>query len=268
MPQYALMGATGGTGTAILRYLLENPPKELTLNILIRNKPKLLNQFPDLEENSSFTVNIIEGGSQDTAAIRRCITGCSIIMQCIASNVSSPGASLGYDTTCALIDTLKEIQKDDPSSYQTPTILYLRAAPLNKAFGEDIPAFAEAIMWYCLHYCYSDHAKASTFYESTARENPDLMHYIFVDPPGLQDPNGMERTGYVLLTTNERRLPPGLMYADLGAAFCEIAERQVEFRNQGVGVGGTGKIKMTPSANLAFAFWGAVYRTLGLLGLM
>jgi hypothetical protein len=35
---YAIMGATGSTGTAILRSLQANPPEDLHLNIYVRDK--------------------------------------------------------------------------------------------------------------------------------------------------------------------------------------------------------------------------------------
>lgn len=38
MPIYTLLGATGSTGTAIVRNLLNNPPQDLKLNISVRSK--------------------------------------------------------------------------------------------------------------------------------------------------------------------------------------------------------------------------------------
>ena len=51
MPTYTLLGATGSTGSAILRCLLSQPPRDLTLKVLVRTKSKLLTLFPGLEQN-------------------------------------------------------------------------------------------------------------------------------------------------------------------------------------------------------------------------
>ena len=184
---------------------------------------------------------------------------------CIASNESKPGISLAYVTAAAIIDSLTELQKTQGVSYRTPTLLDLRAAPVNPIFAAQMPAPVRFILNFCLHYCYEDHAWASQLYESSKKESPNLLEYIFVDPPALHDADGTERTGYKLVL--HEQLPENLSYADLGAAFCELAERRGEFKGKGVGVGGTGRIKMTWGANIGFMLGGAKNRILAVLGL-
>ncbi len=104
MPTYALLGATGSTGSAILRCLLSQPPKHLTLNIFVRSRSKLRKAFPDLESTTAFKANIIEGIPSDTTATQECLKDVNVVMACIGSNYSTPGISLIYDTATAIID--------------------------------------------------------------------------------------------------------------------------------------------------------------------
>lgn len=69
------------------------------------------------------------------------------------------------------------------------------------------------------------------------------MDYIFIDPPSIHDADGTTPTGYKLVL-NEKQ-DPALSYAHLGAAFCEVAERRVEFGGKAVGVTATGTVNQT-----------------------
>ena len=125
MPTYALLGATGATGSAVLRCLLAESPKDLKLNILVRCKAKLEKIFPRLEETVGLEIAIFEGSSTDGDDLEKCLTGVETIFMCIGSNDSKPDESLMYDTSAALIDALKNLQKVDGNSYHTPTVLFL-----------------------------------------------------------------------------------------------------------------------------------------------
>ncbi|TKA34363.1 hypothetical protein B0A50_00345 [Salinomyces thailandicus] len=246
MPTYALLGATGSTGSAILRYLLEVPPKDLTLHILVRNKSKLLQQFPNLESSSikPFPLQITEGTPDDAASLRQCLKDADVVFMCIATNQSVPGQSLAQDTTKSIIAALHNLRKDQSSigQYTTPTILMLRTASLNKTFAAQA-GFAKHLVHFCLHYVYADLQAACDDLESTARDHPGLLDFVLVDPPAIHDPQGTTRTGHRLEL--ERNPSSTLMYADLGAGFVEVAERRREFRGLGVGVSATGVVNET-----------------------
>ena len=265
MPTYALLGATGATGSSILRYLLAESGRDLRLKILVRSTSKLMKAFPNLNETSPFEISIIEGTSTDSSALERCLEGADAILSCVGSNNSTPGQSLTYDTAAATIDTLKTLRKVHRSEYRTPTVLMLRAEPINDSFATHMPIIAKLILNFCLHFAYADLRRAGDLYGSTAKEDPELFQVIFVDPGALHDAEGTERTGHRLVVDEEPG--PDVSYADLGAGFCELAERCEEFKGKGVGVSATGKVNRTWGANLQFLLDGAKNRILYAVGL-
>lgn len=243
MPTYALLGATGSTGSAILRCLLSQPPKHLTLNIFVRSRSKLRKAFPDLESTTAFKANIIEGIPSDTTATQECLKDVNVVMACIGSNYSTPGISLIYDTATAIIDALEVHRKTRGSAYKPPTIIQLRSASLNPILKATQPWLAQILAPFCFYHAYKDLDRACKLFASSVADSPGLLDYIFIDPPSIHDADGTTPTGYKLVL-NEKQ-DPALSYADLGAAFCEVAERRDEFGGKAVGVTATGTVNQT-----------------------
>ncbi len=243
MPKYALLGATGSTGSAILRCLLSQPPSSLALNIFVRSESKLRKLLPDLESTTAFETSIIEGTPSDSTAMRECLKDVDVVMACIASNESKRDMSISYDTAAAIIDALKSNRETQGSAYKTPTIIQLRTASLNPILSAAMPIIARKVAGFCFHYVYADLDRACKLYASSAAASPGLLNYIFIDPPSIHDADGTKPTGYkLILDEKQDRM---LSYADLGAAFCEVAERRNEFAGKGVGVTATGPVNMT-----------------------
>ncbi len=261
MPTYALLGATGSTGSAILRCLLKQPPKNLNLNIFVRSRPKLLKQFPDLESTSPFKINIIEGTPDDAPSIQKCLQDVDVMMACIATNESNRSVSLVYDTATAIVTALRAHQKDQNSTYKTPTIIQLRSASLNPVLKAHGPWIGSAMAGFCFHYVYADLERACNLFASSASESPGLLKYIFVDPPSIHDADGATPTGYKLILDEAQE--PAMSYADLGAAFCEVAERRAEFAGKGVGVTATGHVNLTWGVLMGYMATGVKSRLWG-----
>lgn len=130
------MGATGATGRSILRQLLSKPPKDLSLNIYVRNKTKLLQLFPDLGSSSRCQVAIFEGSNTDQGLLQHCLEDVDVGFMCIATNASTPGMTLFTDTASAVVHALEALRSSN-AVYNAPTILILRATALNpKCAGE------------------------------------------------------------------------------------------------------------------------------------
>lgn len=239
----ALLGATGSTGSAIIRSLLAHPPADLTLKILVRSPSKLSALFPDLAATSAFRVEILEGTPDgDAAALRRCLAGADVIFGCIGSNLSTPGITLVEDTAKAIIAALQVLRDESSSSssYHPPAVIQLRSATLNPAMGGWLEHLAAS---FAFHHVYADLARACGRFVEQAQGATPLLRYIFLDPPAIHDPEGTTPTGHKLIATGKQS--KSLMYADLGAAFCEAAARREELANQEFGVTATGKVNET-----------------------
>ena len=264
MPTYALLGATGSTGSAILRSLLSQPPKDLTLNAFARSKAKLLTAFPELEKSdgsNGFNINIIEGLPSDEAKMQECLNDADVVMTCIASNYSSPGMSLIYDTTAAIVAALKREQESLGADYKPPTIIQLRSISLNPILSAVEPWFARNMASFAFYYVYKDLERAGDLLVGSAAAEPKLLDYIFVDPPSIHDADGTTPTGYKLVL--EPPLEQVLSYADLGKAFCEVAGRRDEFLGRGIGVSATGHVQQTWGTLMGYMAAGIKGRILG-----
>ena len=241
MPKHALLGATGATGSAVLRCYLDSPPKDLTLNIFIRSKAKLLKAFPDLESNPAIHITIIEAPLTDTKALQTGLRGSEIIHMCIATNDAKPGNSVSQDGAKAITNALEALKAEKQSSYIKPTVIIIRAAPLNPALESHMPRLVSRWLWFVLYHIYSDLEKASKIYENAA---PGSLEYVFVDAPALFDADGPERTGHRLILDGDTgEASAGVNYADLGAAFIEIVDRKDECAGKSVGVSATGTVR-------------------------
>lgn len=262
MPTHALLGATGSTGSAILRHLLTHPPSEpLNLKVFIRSKTKLLELFPALSDPSTHSpklqIQITSAPLTDTAALTSCLRDAEIIYQCIATNDAAPGTRVARDAADAVIGALQTLREQN-SDCKVPTLLLLRSVSLNPSFRPQTPWLQDAIVHFCLHSVYTDLAAAGERYVTAAAEG--LFEYVFVDPGALHDSQGTEGTGFELSVGEAPKR--GLVgYADLGAAFVAIAGRKGEFEGKGVGVDGTGTVR-TEWGTLAWynlrGVWGRV----------
>lgn len=261
MPTYALVGGTGSTGSAILRCLLSQPPKDLTLNIFVRSRSKLRQAFPDLESTTAFKTNIIEGIPSDPTAMQECLKDVDVVMACIASNYSTRGMSLIYDSATALIAALAVHRKTRGPAYKTPTIIQLRSAALHPIYKAALPWLARQVFPFCFDYVYADLERVSQLFASTVADSPGLLEYIFIDPPSIHDQDGTTPTGYRLILNEKQE--PMLNYADLGAAFCEVAERRREFVGRAVGVTATGAVNQTWGTLVKYMAAGAKGRMWG-----
>lgn len=270
MVTYALLGATGATGSSVLRCLLSDPPPDLHLHILVRSKGKLLRAFPRLADISTVNpkITIFEGDATSAKALTSCLTNASLIFMCIGQNGSPPGTTLYSDSVSALIAALSQL-KDQASphlannssstttGYQPPTVLQLRSASLNPPLAAQPPALVHKAVMFCLHHSYADLRRACALYPPACAAG--LLEYIFVDPPTIHDAQGTHGTGYRLITGGEPQAT-ALSYADLGAAMCEIAERAGDFEGKAVGVTATGKVREEWGVLMGYLLKGAMGR--------
>jgi hypothetical protein len=246
MPTYALLGATGSTGSAIIQQLLVQPPKDLTLKVFVRSPAKLRKAFPDIDRTTVFKVEITEGTPSDSAALQSCLRGADVIFACIGTNESTPNVSIIHETADAVVKALEARKTSEGTDYKAPTLIQLRSMSVNKTLSKHEPYLLRNMVWFCFYYAYSDIVRAcEQVIEPAAARS--VLKYIYVDPPALHDPDRTAPpTGHELLMEDGGRAPKGeITYADLGAAFCEAAERREELAGKAVAPSATGPVKLT-----------------------
>ncbi|KAL4987997.1 Averufin oxidase A [Aspergillus falconensis] len=249
---YALLGATGATGSSVLRHLLRpDSPSDLTVNVLVRSKSRLLTAFPGVDKPRPLTptptptIRIFEGNSTNPDVLAAVVQDARVVFMCVAQNGSPMGTTLVQDTAAALIEARR--RQEQPQGKLT--VVQLRSASLNPVLAVQVPRFVHRVVSFCLAAGYEDLRRACVLYEEAATEG--VLHYVLVDPPTLHDARGTRTTGYSLIDTTgiadkeKQRQAICLSYADLGVAMCEIADRADELRGQAVGVTASGPVRQT-----------------------
>ena len=258
MPVHAILGATGATGSAILRTLLSSRQQDLTINIFVRSKAKLLAAFPDLEKTSAHAIKIYTGALSDKKALASCLRNASVIYLCIATNKPAKVTTVARHVAESVNVALQQNRSEQRESYVVPTVMINRSLSLNTAVKMPIPGFMRSFFYFVLYDIYVDLEVACQLYESAKGDG--LLNYIIIDPPALHNAEGRERTGHKLLLSGKASLT--INYEDLGAAFVEAAERQPEFLNKAVGVMATGKVGQTWGTPMIYTLRGLRIRLL------
>lgn len=155
MPTYALLGATGSTGAAVIRPLLRSSPPHSTLNLFVRSSSKLRQMFPGLESNVDLSVQVFDGSTSDMGTLQACLENVDLIFACIGSNYSTYGQTTTQDTATAVIDALEAIRvsASDKQTWKAPTVIQLRSDSLNATLsGHFAPWYGRIMADFCFYY--------------------------------------------------------------------------------------------------------------------
>ncbi|KAK5109282.1 hypothetical protein LTR62_007156 [Meristemomyces frigidus] len=256
MPVHAILGATGSTGSAVLRCLLASEIPDLTINILVRSKSKLLAAFPQLANAPAAAVNIFEGPVSNEDALTACVQNASVIYLCVATNNSAHKVDIAFSTAARLITALGQLRKARGLEYKPPVVLFNRSLSLSTEVKLPIPGFMKNFLMWGLGVIYEDLERASLLY--SLAEKDELLACITADGPMLMDAEGTEATGYELLRHGTSSWY--LSYADLGTALVELGQRRQEFEGRAVGVSATGKVRTTWGSSIWIMLLGLRYR--------
>lgn len=255
MPTYALIGATGATGSSVLRCLLQTASESdpFSINILVRSRPKLLGMFPGLERRSP-TVRIFQGESTNPEPLDAVLHNASVLFMCVGQNGSPMGTSLVQDSVIAVVDALRRQRRHRHRHRHPCTVIQLRSASLNPALAVQVPRFVHRLVSFCLFAGYTDLRRACEVLHEASLAG--LLQYVLVDPPTLHDADGRTPTGHELIIAEPQTIC--LSYADLGVALCEIADRAYEFQGQAVGVTATGPVRQSWGVLLGYLAQGGM----------
>ncbi|KAI4242912.1 MAG: hypothetical protein L6R40_003785 [Gallowayella cf. fulva] len=210
MPTYAVLGATGSTGSNVLKLLVQNPKN--TINVYVRSKPKLIAQAPNIASNPN--VNIFTGNLSDTAIIKSCLQGTDAIFSTVASNDNMPDTHIAQDTAQSIVVALMDIRMSDPKA-KLPTIIWLSSASLNEKYHKHGPALLHWLLMHSFSNIYGDLAHA----EQYLAMHKNWLNVVIMQPGGLVEdkPHGHK--------LNLEKPADFLSFADLAAGMIEVAEK-------------------------------------------
>nr|A0A411PQN7.1 RecName: Full=Oxidoreductase AgnL4; AltName: Full=Agnestins biosynthesis cluster protein L4 [Paecilomyces divaricatus]QBG38884.1 oxidoreductase [Paecilomyces divaricatus] len=210
MATYAVLGATGNCGTALIDNLLRTEGAQI--HAFCRNKPKLMQKMPALVDHKR--VQIYEGSIDDIDLLAECIRGTRAIFHVVTTNDNVPGCQVGLDTAQSIIAALESLQALEPEGTKPPKIVLLSSGTIDDHLSRHMPSFFRRILRAAASHVYEDLRRTEAF----LRAQPDGVSTIFIKPGGLSI--DVQR-GHAL---NLDRDESFVSYLDLAAAMIEAAD--------------------------------------------
>ncbi|MCJ1257033.1 hypothetical protein MMC24_004858 [Lignoscripta atroalba] len=210
MPTYAILGATGSTGSSLLEYLHER--SDVHLNLYARSAPKLHSLHPYLK--GSERAKIYSGELSNVNLLADCLRDVDVVFSTVAQNTNEPGCSIAQRCAHSLVSALELLRKEKgPRDFKCPTVVFLSSASLNDRFFG--PSLIHSFLMHALCYIYTDLAKATAYLQ-----DHDWIPLILAQPPGLvQDlPRGHK--------LSDDKCSNLISYPDLARAMVQMAEEE------------------------------------------
>lgn len=209
MSKYAILGATGQTGSSVLSLLCASPSNQI--NLLVRSKQKLASISLSYVSNPNIT--IYESTISDIPTLSKCLSGTKAAFLTVATQDNMPGCSIATDTAHAVIAALKVLKESD-ATFTPPRLVMLSSASMDDRFWTDTPAFVHSMLYAANFNIYEDLRRAETY----LRSQGDWIKCAFMMPGGIVHD---VQKGHELST---RRQQTFVSFLDLGAAMVELAD--------------------------------------------
>ncbi|KAH2690435.1 hypothetical protein KXV51_008157 [Aspergillus fumigatus] len=199
---YAVLGATGNCGTALIQNLLQSSTSKV--HAYCRDRRKLLYLLPHLADNKQ--VDIFDGSIHDLPLITECVRNCHAVFLVISTNDNVPQCRMALDTATAVIQALRILHGEGASM---PKLVLLSSATLDDQLSQNTAPWVRWILLKSASQVYQDLSQAEAF----LRQQQDWISTIFI----------------------KQKSP--LSYLDLAAAMIEAADDpdgRYDLRNVGV----------------------------------
>ena len=229
MPTYAILGATGSTGQALLDNLSRSP--KYTVNAYVRSRAKLERLRPGISQSDK--VQIFEGDLHDVPLITRCVSNVSAVFAVVATNVNIPGSNLTQDTAQVIVAALCNLRTEKPDA-KLPRIIFLSSATVHPAFSQETPAPFRWLIETAFSNIYEDLRRAERY----MRLHKSWLNATFVHPGGLVHD---AQKGHALSVSGLETSRTFLSYLDLAAGMIEVADAEGKYDWIGVTVVPTAK---------------------------
>jgi nucleoside-diphosphate-sugar epimerase len=244
MPSYAVLGATGNTGRAIVQVLLDRP--DARIHAYCRSKEKLYRHCPGAE--TSKALSVFQGSLDDDGLIDECLRGTDAVFLVVAIVDNMPGCSIAMQTARTVVASLQRLQSSSPETC-LPRLIMISSASLEPSFCDDVPAPVHWVLKTAVSHLYRDLAAAEEF----LRAQSDWLSATFVKPGGLVHD---EARGHEVRL--DRAQTP-LSFLDLAAGMVEVADADDgRYHMRSVSI-------VPTSSNVRFPWDGVYYAFTGLL---
>jgi putative NADH-flavin reductase len=232
MPTYAVFGATGNVGTALMKVLLDSSDNHI--HAYCRSRDKLEKLVPEV--SSSRNVQTFEGSADDIDLLASCLRGTKAAFLALAPPGNQPGGTLVYDFSTKIIAALKQLRTQQVA---LPKLIVLSSASTEHRLMAGTPKFLLGILYRAFHHTYED-LKAA---EQLLKSEESLVSATFIKPGALTDD---KRNGFVLSFT-EAKSP--LSFLDLAAGMVEVGQDISErYDGKSVAVNATGSVRFPREA--------------------
>ncbi|KAG6293064.1 hypothetical protein E4U46_007985 [Claviceps purpurea] len=211
MASYAVLGATGNCGSALIQLLLQRP--DASIHAFCRNKPKLIGLLPEIEKSDRVTV--YQGSINDTDLLTACLRGRRAVFMVLSSNINEPGFRVGRDANKAVIEVLRTLHREDSGSTgPPPKIILLSSATIDDTLSRKTPYLLRQILHMSASHIYNDLVAT----EKLLRAEQEWLTTVFVKPGALSVD---EQRGHALSFVESDN---PVSYLDLAAAMIEAAD--------------------------------------------
>lgn len=207
MASYAVLGATGQTGSHILQLLLRDHPSA-EINVLVRSRAKLEALLPDTLGAYSLRLHIYEGTITDIPVLTACLKGVKTAFLTVATMYNVPRIRIAQDQSEAVVAALEKLRGDDgdddrdaknvvasgkaeaASSTTTgrsqkkdlPLLVMISSAETQiDPFCLETPYLIRSFLFCCNYWIYTDLIAA----EAYLRARSDWIDTVFFKPGGI-----------------------------------------------------------------------------------
>lgn len=246
MPAYAVLGATGNTGQALLQVLLQSPNNHI--HAYCRSKSKLVRVCPVAADNKH--VRAFEGSLEDASLLADCIRGTRAVFLTVAIIDNMPGCTIAIDTARVVVAALEKLRTESGARAKLPKLIVLSSASLEDSFCGDVPALVHRVLSTAVSNLYKDLAEAESF----LRAEEGWISTTFIKPGGLV--HDKQKGHQISMTTAKTPLS----FLDLAAGMVEVADSddgQYDMKN--VSVLATAKDVVFPWDGIYFVCTGLLY---------
>lgn len=222
MTSFAILGATGNCGTALLNLLLTTT--DVKIKAYCRNKDKLFRLVPAAADNAR--VEVFAGSILDADLLGKAMYGCEAVFLTATTNDNVPGCHISQDLAHTVIKALEGWKVDSKKDVAMPRLVLLSSATIDPWISRKNP-WVNAIVRRSAWHVYRDLELAEEF----LRKHEDWVKCVYIKPGGLSV--DIQR-GHQLTLDDEESF---VSYLDIAAGMIETAmDGEGKWDNKNVGV--------------------------------